>query len=166
MAASADFTLNGASAPPELAVAAGSTVTLALTSISGVRTIVWSIVGNSRHTLVNPIITPAGSPLGATATFVMPAGTDQSYLVQCQVNGGNDDEGVTQDYLTKKAVIGVLNASGVVPFAAGETYERSAVYGWLEALNTIGDTGGTSGIADHSVTFIKEQQIGVGLVGN
>src|SRR3954471_3386516 len=121
MAASADFTLNGASAPPELAVAAGSTVTLALVSITGVRTIVWSIVGNSSHTLVNPTITPAGSPSGATATFVMPAGTGQGYLLQCVVNGGNDDEGTHQSQLTKRAIVGVVDGSGTVPFCAGET---------------------------------------------
>jgi hypothetical protein len=166
MTASANFTVNSLATPPEVAVSAGSTVTLALTSISGVRTVVWTIEGNSSHTLVNPVITPAGSPSGATATFVMPAGTGQGYLLQCVVNGGNDDEGTYQSQLTKRAIIGVVDASGTVPFCAGETTERSATYGYTERLNAIAGVAGSSGIADHSVTFIKEQQIGVGLVGN
>jgi hypothetical protein len=166
MTASANFTVNSLATPPEVAVSAGSTVTLALTSISGVRTVVWTIEGNSSHTLVNPVITPAGSPSGATATFVMPAGTGQGYLVQCVVNGGNDDEGTYQSQLTKRAIIGVVDASGTVPFCAGETTERSATYGYTERLNAIAGVAGSSGIADHSVTFVKEQQIGVGLVGN
>jgi hypothetical protein len=163
---SAAFTVNSLATPPEVAVSAGSTVTLALTSTSGVRTVVWTIEGNSSHLLVNPVITPSGSPSGATATFVMPAGTGQGYIVQCVVNGGNDDEGTYQSQLTKRAIIGVVDASGTVPFCAGETFERSATYGYTERLNAIAGVAGSSGIADHSVTFVKEQQIGVGLVGN
>jgi hypothetical protein len=164
---SADFTLNGASAPPELAVAGGATVTLALVSITGVRTIVWSIVGNDSHTRVNPTITPAGSPLGATATFTMPAGTGQGYRVQCQVNGGVDDEGTYQPQLTKTAIVGVINAAGFVPFCSGETTERNATYGYTEQLNLLANAGGTSGLADHSVTTAKIQQFAANtLVGN
>jgi hypothetical protein len=165
--ASANFLVNGSATPPEMAVSASSTVTLALTSTSGVRTVVWSIVGNSSPLLVNPTITPAGSPLGATATFPMPAGTGQAYLVQCKVNGGTDDEGIVQSDLTKRAIIGVVNTVGFVPFCAGETYERDAVYGYTVPLNDLGDAGGgTASIADNSVTFAKIQDIGVGLIGN
>lgn len=164
--ASANFTANGNALPPELAVSGGSTVTLALTNISGVRTVVWSIVGNSSHTLVNPTITPGGSPVGITATFTMPAGTGQGYLVQCVVNGGVDDEGVVQDSLTKRAVIGVINGNGVVPLCNGETTERSAVYGYVEVLNAGLGGSGSASIADGSVTFAKLQNIGVGLIGN
>lgn len=163
---SANFTANGSSVPPELAVAASSLVTLALTSISGVRTIVWSIVGNSGPALVNPTITPASSPSGATATFTMPAGTGQGYVVQCQVNGGVDDEGVVQSQLTKRAIIGVLNGAGFVPFCYGETDERSSTFGYIAALNILGDLGGTVAIANNAVTFAKMQDIGVGLIGN
>ena len=165
--ASANFTLNGSSAPPELAVTGGSLVTLELTSTSGVRTAVWSIVGNSSSALVNPTITPGGSPIGATATFTMPVGTGQGYLVQCVVNGGVDDEGVVQSTLTKRAIVGVINAAGFVPFCAGESFERSATYGYTEDLNTLANAfGGTLTLVDDSVTFAKLQNIGVGLIGN
>jgi hypothetical protein len=165
MSGNANFTINGNATPPELAVAASSLVTLALTSTSGVRTIAWSIVGNSSDLLVNPTITPAGSPLGATATFTMPSGTGQAYLVQCLVNNGRDDEGVEDGALKKRAIIGVVNGAGFVPFAFGEELERGD-YGYLEALNALGDLGGTPAIGDNSVTFAKMQDIGVGLIGN
>jgi hypothetical protein len=166
MPVSAEFTVNTAAVPPEASVSASSTVTLALTD-TGFRTAAWSIVGNSSPSLTNPTITPAGSPLGATATFSMPAGTGQAYLVQCVVNGGRDDEGVTQPNYTKRAVIGVAGTSGIVPFCVGETYERDAVYGYLEDLNAVTDiSGGTSTIVDNAITFAKMQDIGVGLIGN
>lgn len=168
MTTTAEFTINGSATPPELAVSGGTVVTLALTSVSGVRTVVWSIVGNSSSSLTNPTITPGGSPLGSTATFTMPVGTDQGYRVHCQVNGGKDDEGVVQSSLTKTAIVGVVNTAGVVPFCSGETYERNAIYGYTMALNAIGDSvgGGTGSLADGSVTFPKIQAIGVGLMGN
>ncbi len=135
--ASADFLVNGSAVPPEKAVTASTTVTLALTNTS-FRTVVWSIEGNHHPSAVNPTITPGGSPLGATATFPMPSGASQGYLVQCVVNGGRDDEGQVDANLTKRAIVGVLNAtSNKIPFVAGETTERNAEYGWLVALNAI-----------------------------
>lgn len=134
--ASAAFTVNGSATPPEKAVSASSTVTLALTDTS-FRTADWSIVGNHHPSAVNPTITPGGSPLGATATFPMPAGVGQSYIVQVVVNNGRDDEGAEQSSLTKRALVGVNAASGQLPFAAGETNERSLEYGWVVALNAL-----------------------------
>lgn len=167
--ASAQFTVNSLATPPEIAVSGSSTVTLALTSTSGVRTVVWSIVGNSDSSLVNPTITPGGSPSGATATFTMPAGTGQGYLIKCVVNGGVDDEGVPQSQLTKTAIVGVNSASGYIPFVNGETYERDATYGWVKLLNQVISGvvgGGTPSLVNDSVTFAIMQNIGVGLIGN
>ena len=42
---SAEFTVNGSACPPEKAVTASTTVTLALTD-TAFRTVAWSIVGN------------------------------------------------------------------------------------------------------------------------
>lgn len=67
----------------------------------------------------------------------MPSGAGQGYLVQCVVNNGRDDEGQVQASLTKRAIVGVVAASGQVPFVAGETNERSATYGWVMALNAL-----------------------------
>jgi hypothetical protein len=151
MVASANFTVNGNAVPPEAAVSASSTVTLALLSTSGVDTVSWSIIGNHGEAAVNPTITPAGTPLGATATFPMPAGAGQAYLLQCQINGGVDSEGVEQSSYTKTALVGVLDASGYVPFAFGETFERSATHGTVEALNNRTAGGGGGGTTNHSL---------------
>lgn len=133
--ASAAFTVNGSAVPPEVAVSALSTVTLALVSVTGVRTIEWSIVGNHAAAAVNPTITPS---TGNPATFTMPSGGAQAYLVQCKINGGVDETGqAVTDYI-KRALVGVLNSDLRVPFAVGETTERSATHGTTEALNSIG----------------------------
>lgn len=152
MVASANFTVNGSAVPPEVAVAALSVVTLALSSVSGVDTVAWSIIGNHSESAVNPVITSAGTPLGATATFTMPAGAAQGYIIQCQINGGVDSEGVEQASYTKTALVGVLNTASVpmIPFAFGETFERSATHGYTKALNDFVDSGGTGLIVSGS----------------
>lgn len=163
MVASANFTANGSSVPPELAVAASSLVTLSLLSASGVDTVAWSIIGNHAASAVNPTITPAGTPLGKTATFTMPAGAGQAYLIQCQINGGVDSEGVEQVSYTKTAIVGVnAIATGAVPFAFGETFERSATHGYTERLNALGGSGGGTGDikSDGSVAFAANQSMG------
>jgi hypothetical protein len=134
---SADFTINGSATPPAIAVSASSTVTLALTDTS-FRTVTWSIVGNHHPDAVNPTITPGGSPLGATATFPMPSGAGQAYLIECVVNNGRDDEGQVQASLTKRALVGVnATSSSKIPFANGEKLERDAVYGWTVVMNEL-----------------------------
>lgn len=135
MAASAAFSVEGSTPTGAVAVAASSTVDLALLSTSGVNTVAWSIVGNHSSAASNPTITPAGSPSGATASFVMPAGAGQAYLVQCVVNGGVDANGDADAALTKRHIVGVNNAAGFVPFCVGEELERQATHGWTEELN-------------------------------
>lgn len=135
--ASANFTVNGNATPPAIAVAADTLVTLALTDTS-FRTAQWSIVGNHDSGATNPTITPAGTPLGATATFTMPnVAGGQGFLVQVVVNNGVDDAGQERADLTKRAIVGVVSAAGEIPFVAGETYERDAVYGWTLVLNAL-----------------------------
>jgi hypothetical protein len=150
--ASANFTVNGNAVPPEIAVSAGSLVTLALLSTSGVDTVEWRIIGNHSPAAVNPAITPAGTPLGATATFTMPAGSSQAYLIQCTINGGVDSEGVEQSSYVKTALVGVLNAAGFIPLAFGETFERSLTHGYIAYLNALANAiGGGGGTSNHSL---------------
>lgn len=148
---SADFTVNGSTPTDAVAVSASSTVNLALINASGADIIAWSIVGNHSPSATNPTITPAGSPVGATASFTMPSGSGQSYIVQCQIQNGVDaNNQIVADY-TKTYVVGVINSSGFVPIAAGETLERSATHGYTETINdNLGGSGGTDADAIHA----------------
>lgn len=154
--ASADFTVNASACPPEKAVAYGATVTLALLS-TAFNTAAWSIVGSDRPSTPTPTITPGGSPLGATATFTMVAdpgtGLGAALLVQCVINGGRDAAGQVDSTLTKRAIVGVNNSGGNVPFVVGETSERNATHGYTALLNQALVATGSPGSA------------GVGLVG-
>jgi hypothetical protein len=140
--ASASFTVNSGDPAGGVAVAASSTVDLALVSVAGCRVITWSVEGNHSEDATNPTITAAGSPTGATASFPMPAGAGQAYIVQCKVNAGVDELGRVVEAQTFRALVGVNDDAGLLPFAAGETTERSATHGWVPALN-----GATSGLA-------------------
>lgn len=136
---SSSFTINGSAHPPAVTVTAGSTVTLALTSTTGVSTIAWSIVGGSDSTQAIPTITPAGSPNGATATFVMNATVGDvglSWVVKCVVNDGRDEEHQVVSSYTSNGLVGVISANGLLPFAMGETTERNATHGIADDLNT------------------------------
>jgi len=131
------FTVNGSVPTDAVAVAAGSTVTLAISNTSGINGIVWSVVGNDNRVRVNPAITAAGSPPGATASFVMPAdagdGLGQSYRINCTVSDGGSPANTS----STTVVVGVANGSGIVPFAAGEDFDRHPTYGWTESLNRV-----------------------------
>lgn len=134
--ASAAFTINGSASPQSCA--AGSTVTLALTSTTGAGTIVWSIIGSSDSTKTAPTITPAGSPSGATATFTMntPVGaTGLTWLVQCVINGGVDSAGQAVAAYTATGLVGVVNSPGFLPFTYGELLQRNSTTGIADDLN-------------------------------
>lgn len=132
---SAAFTINSSSVT-YLAVEPGSTVNLALSSTQGVNSVQWTVEGSHDPAATNPTITPGGSPLGATASFTMPSGLGQSYRIQCQINGGEDANGQAQELYTRSAVVGVANSNGLLPFASGETYERSVTHGSTKDINT------------------------------
>jgi hypothetical protein len=155
--ASAAFTVNGGSSPQTCA--AGSLVTLALTSTTGVGTVTWSIIGSSDSSKVAPTITPTGSPNGATATFTMntPVGSvGLTWLVRCVINGGVDSAGQAVAAYTATAVVGVVNSTGILPFAFGESLERNAVTGIANDLNTAmasSGAGTTGPVATVASTF-------------
>ncbi len=136
--ASAAFSVNGSTSGP-IVVTPSSTVNLALLSTTGVRTISWSIEGGSDHTIAEPVITPAGSPLGATATLPFTtesvAGLGLSWIVQCVINGGTDDAGQPVAAHTARLLFGKLNAGTILPLAFGETLERNATHGVFPDVN-------------------------------
>lgn len=130
---SAAFTVNGSAVTGAVSVAYGSTVSLALVSVTGVKSIAWLAISRSTTAVALPTITSAGSPSGVTATFTMPADTGNgqgaAFIVRCSVIG---NDGLTY---TASAVIGVENRNDVVPVVAGETSERDSELGWIGALN-------------------------------
>jgi hypothetical protein len=142
--ASAAFTIQGSASP--VSVSGGTTVTLALVSIVGVGVIEWAIIGQSLSTVVTPTITPAGSPLGATATFRIPnhgdggapwtAALGVSFLVQCRINSGRDATRAVVPSYTATGLVGVLNSANILPFSFGETFERNATTGIANDLNS------------------------------
>jgi hypothetical protein len=143
MTLSSTFTVEGAAVTGAVAVAYGTTVDLALTSLTDVCTVSWSIVGSSDPSYTDPTITPAGTPLGATASFPMIAdpgtGEGASFMVQviCADAYGNTS--------TSRAIVGVNNAVSLVPFCAGEKLERHSTHGWTGQLNqTIATVAGSA----------------------
>ncbi len=132
MAISAAFTVNGAANPAAHTAAYGSTVTLQLSSVSGVQSVTFSIVGVSKSGMSIPAITAGGIPSGATSTFVLPTdpgdGQGRAYRVKCVVRNGYESD-------TRYAVVGAANAVGILPLVAGEELDRSASVGWVDGIN-------------------------------
>lgn len=139
MAISAAFTINGTAVPAAVSVAYGATVTLQLTSATGVDSVVFSVEGVSKSGVSNPTLTPAGVPSGATTTFTMPAdpgdGLGRAYLIKCTVSN-------SYETATAFGVVGAANDAGLVPLTAGEELARNATVGWLDLINTIGKVAG------------------------
>lgn len=128
---SATTLVNAASVTGAVAVAASSAVNLTLASTFGVRSVTYTIVGNHASTASNPTITPGA---GFSASFTMPAGAGQAYLIETVINGGFDDNGSAAAGYRHRYVIGV-NEVDSVPGALGEKTERGT-HGWLKLLNT------------------------------
>lgn len=115
-------------------VAYGGAVALALVDLNDAKSIEWSIAGSSKSGESDPSITPAGAPLGATATFPVPSnpgdGLGRSWIVKCRVESLANGTSVTQ-----YRVVGVPNGAGFVPLATGEELYRNATHGWTEEFN-------------------------------
>jgi hypothetical protein len=146
MTLSAEFSVGGVSSVVAHEVNYGDTVNLALVSDTGVNVVSWTIQGTSHESFAAPTITPAGSPSGKTASFVMPAdpggGEGRSVLVKCTVTDSALNQAVAY------RVVGVPNEVGTVPIAAGEENHRSTTHGWLEPVNAAlaGVAGGAASI--------------------
>lgn len=145
MATSAAFTTNGSATVQAHSVAYGATVTFALVSLTGINTIEWSIISTSKSDQAVLVVTPAGTPTGATATVTMPSdpgdGLGRSFIVKCRVTNAADSA-------VHYAVFGVANSAGIIPLAAGEEAIRNATHGWTDvfnqALNAIGGAAGST----------------------
>lgn len=132
MTLSASYTVNGVSNPATHTAAYSSTVSLALLSTTGAGTILWEIIACSKSGASLPTITRAGTPNGATATFPLPAdpgdGLGRCYLVKCTVSN-------SRDTVTETAVVGAVNAAGLLPLVPGEELARDATHGWSQTFN-------------------------------
>lgn len=138
---SANFTVQGVANPAAHAVAYASTVNLALTSATGASSIVWEIMACSDPDQAIPTITPAGSPQGMTASFVMPAdpgdGLGRSFLVRCTVSSQVRTADGSFDTANQYAVVGARNTALRVPIVPGEENYRHATHGWAPEINEI-----------------------------
>ncbi len=146
MVLSADFTVNGNANPARHSAAYASTVNLALASLDGVAAVEWSIVGTSKSDQAVPTLTLGGVPLGATATFALPAdpsdGLGRAFRIRCLVSSQYD---TAESY----GVVGVLNVAGLLPACVGEQLDRDATHGitddFNQALATLGGGGTLTG---------------------
>lgn len=142
--ASPIFTINGAAVSGAKVVAYASTVTLALVSVVGVSTVAWAFLGRSNGSQAYPTITPGGSPIGATASFTMPAdpGDDlgRGFRLRCTVTDGLGNTS------SSTVIVGAVNATTIVPIVPGETSERSGEGGWAFDVNAALASGGSSGV--------------------
>lgn len=132
MTISAAFTVNGNPNPAGHTAAYASTVTLALTSVTGASSIVWEILASSKSDETLPVITRTGTPLGSSATFPLPAdpsdGLGRAFLVKCTVSNTVDTE-------IEYGVVGAVNAAGLLPIVPGEENFRDATHGWSQVVN-------------------------------
>jgi len=161
---SAAFSVNGTEYAERVAVSGGDTVTLALLSTTGVDKVDWSIESNSSPNLTNPTITPSGSPPGASASFTMPAGTNQGYQIKCVVNNGVDSNRSPVDDYTKRGIVGVIGGRGIIPFVLGEELSRHPTYGSTIDLNTA--FGNFDPVATFSGTVTTSGFVSEPLTGN
>jgi hypothetical protein len=133
MAISATFTVDGNPVSGAMTTTYSGTVNLELVSATGARNIDWSIVGQSETGFTAPTITPAGSPIGKTASYTMiadpGAGRGAAFLVECKVTDSNGSS------VTARAVIGVASTlTSLIPACSNEGSERHA-HGWIDLLS-------------------------------
>ncbi len=135
MPLSAEFSVEGDSTVQAHTVSYGQTVDLQLLSLTDVRSIAWSFAGTSHASMVEPTITPAGSPTGYTASFPMVAdpadGEGRAGVVKCLVTSHTGATAVAY------RVVGVPNTRGYVPISAGEETARNLTHGWVAPINSL-----------------------------
>lgn len=152
--ASALFTTNGTVQTAALAVAPAASVALALVDTNGVHRVSWRVKASHASFAVEPTLTPAGYPSGVTATLVMANLTNQSFMIECIVNGGKNARGEDDDRLVRNVIIGCVNSQGFIPFVVGEELERQATHGTTELLNEILDRAGSGGGGASNTNYI------------
>lgn len=134
MTSPADFTINGVTSPNRHTTTHGATVTLALASVTGAQSIAWAIDSKAPAAVSAPTITPAGTPLGATATFTFPADpggdTGATLRISCTVITATGS-------FTTYGIVGVTTSGGYLPVCPDEQLERNGTQGWADEVNGI-----------------------------
>src|SRR5688572_16293994 len=117
MTISSLFSVQGSTVVQAHSVAYGALVTFAIQSLTGITSISWSIVGTSKSDQAALVITPAGTPTGATATCTMPSdpgdGLGRAFGVKLTVSNA-------QESSTTYRIFGAANSAGIIPAVAGE----------------------------------------------
>lgn len=150
---------------PQEVDAGGATVRCRLLSIAGITPgkIRWSIEGTNNEDVAKPTLTSSGSPSGQIVSFVVPAGSNQAYLVQCEVNGGPDVNG---DAATRaRGKFCVLNAAGRHPICFDEKFEDKPINGTYSIIDQINDETGGS-VATLSNVFYVDSGFGGSSTGS
>ncbi len=132
MTISAAFLVNGTGNPAAHVCSYSSTVTLSLLSTTGAGAILWEVVACSKSGASLPTPTRSGTPVGASAGFNLPGdpgdGLGRAYLVKCSVSD-------TRNTAVEYAVVGAVNAAGLLPIVPGEENARDATHGWSQTVN-------------------------------
>lgn len=128
--------INGGAAGVKAACSAASAVTATLDSISGVRTVTWSIASTDETTAVaNYTLVQSGSVGQNVATTSLAAGT--AAILKVIINGGQDLQTGLADAAgtTATAKFYVATTGGLEVGAAGEKLESDATYGSTGIIN-------------------------------
>jgi len=131
---SALFSVGGSSAQVAQVVSLFASVPLAIVNTAGIDHATWAIVGQS-HADVAPTLTVGANGLTATIAFNVDPSHDQSVLLECRANGGRGANGAPDARLICRRVIGTNGATGIVPVAMNESFERDAIVGWAQYEN-------------------------------
>lgn len=133
---SAAFTINNLSSPQT--VTSGSTVTLRLTTVTGVSSVEWTFHGYYPDDLTVPAVARSGSPAGSTATFTAPTDSDGYGIalgITCTINNGKI-AGVVSSDCSSLGRLSIKDNTGEIPIGfPGEQLESNGSSGWGRELN-------------------------------
>lgn len=122
-------------------VTAGNTITVQLSSETGVRTWTLEVFGVDELSSAPVLTFSAGPPLQYTFTF--PNASGRSIGLRSTINGGVDVNGVAQEsYVSTFGCFTLV--SGLRTLFSGETGESNAA-GWIADFNAFIRTGGGTG---------------------
>lgn len=164
-----EMTVAGSSAQVAHEAAFGATIELSIANTAGIDYLTWAVFGVSHSGFTALTITVTGK---FTATVTLPADTlshDVAFLVSVTANGGRDSSGRVSTQLVSTRVVGTKAYGVVVPFCTNETFERSAVVGFVADLNTIaGNSGAVSVLssAGASLGMATDVQVSPGITIN
>ena len=130
----------GATTPSGVDVTAGTLVTIALASTSGVQPNQWQLtcIGTDETNVPATIQASLSINLNTfTATFTIPSTLGQALIFQSVVNNGRDVNNVVQASYTTTFGVFVRTVNGQRVLATQETTESSATNGWTVDVNSV-----------------------------